>query len=133
MFAKLALAVLAVSVPSGAAERTISFNRDIRPVMSDTCFLCHGPDKNTRVANLRLDLRDAALVKTRSGVIPIVPGKPEESAIIQRIFASDARVMPPKHAHKELTATQKEKFRKWVEEGAEYESHWAYMPVRRPA
>lgn len=133
MFAKLAFTGLLLAHSAFSAERTISFNRDIRPIMSDTCFLCHGPDKNTRMANLRLDLREAALTRTRSGVTPIVPGKPDESAIIQRIFASGPRIMPPQQSHKLLTTAQKEKFRKWVEEGAEYESHWAYLPVRRPA
>jgi hypothetical protein len=133
MFATLAFIGMFLTPSAFSAERTISFNRDIRPVMSDTCFLCHGPDKNTRMANLRLDLREAALTPTRTGVTPIVPGKPTESAIIQRIFATGARIMPPQHSHKVLTAAQKEKFRKWVEEGAEYESHWAYMPLRRPA
>lgn len=113
--------------------RTISFNRDIRPIMSDTCFLCHGPDKNTRMAGLRLDIREEALKKTKSGVTPIVPGKPSESAVVARVLATNpARVMPPTFSHKELSATQKEKFRKWVEEGAEYESHWAYAPVTKP-
>lgn len=132
MLAFLAV-VAAISLPLEAVERTISFNRDIRPILSDTCFFCHGPDQNTRMANLRLDVREQALAKTRSGAIPIVPGKPEASAIIQRIFATDHRAMPPKYAQKELTPGQKEKFRKWVEEGAEYEPHWAYVPVQRPA
>ncbi|MGH9660528.1 MAG: c-type cytochrome domain-containing protein, partial [Bryobacteraceae bacterium] len=113
-----------------AAE--VSFNRDIRPIMSDTCFRCHGPDKNARMAGMRLDLRDEALKKTATGAVPIVPGDPDNSAIVQRIFATDARLMPPKFAHKELTATQKDTIRRWVAEGAKYEGHWAYLPVRRP-
>ncbi len=110
----------------------ISFNRDIRPIMSDTCFRCHGPDRNARMAGLRLDLREQALQKTSTGVIPIVPGDPDRSAIIQRIFATDARRMPPDYSHKTLTARQKETIRQWVAEGARYEGHWAYLPVRRP-
>src|ERR1035438_10846276 len=66
---------------------TISFNRDIRPIMSDTCFRCHGPDKSSRVAGLRLDIRDEALKPRRPGVVPIVPGDPEHSEIVQRIFS----------------------------------------------
>lgn len=112
---------------------TISFNRDIRPIFSDTCFRCHGPDKNARKAGLRLDIREEATRKTKSGSTPIVPGKPEESEIIRRIFASDQlEVMPPPDAHKVLTAQQKETLKRWVAEGALYEGHWAYQPLTRP-
>jgi Protein of unknown function (DUF1553)/Protein of unknown function (DUF1549)/Planctomycete cytochrome C len=115
-------------------QDAVSFNRDIRPIFSDTCYRCHGPDKNARQAELRLDIREESTKKTKSGVIPIVPGKPEESEIVRRIFASDEyEVMPPKWAHKELTAKQKELIKRWVAEGAKYEGHWAYQPVRRPA
>jgi len=109
----------------------VSFNRDIRPIMADTCFRCHGPDKNARMMGLRLDIRDEALKTTKSGVTPIVPGDPDHSAIIQRVFATDKRVMPPAAAHKELTAAQKATIRQWVAEGAKYEGHWAYQPVQR--
>ncbi len=126
-----ALAILAAAVEASRAE--VSFNRDIRPVMSDTCFRCHGPDKNARMAGLRLDIREQALRPAQSGAIPIVPGDPERSAIVQRIFATDARQMPPQFAHKELSQTQKETIRRWVAEGAAYEGHWAYLPVKRPA
>src|SRR6202140_2747441 len=93
----------------GAAEPDrVSFNRDIRPIMSDTCFRCHGPDKNARMAGMRLDIREEALRTTKSGVTPIVPGQPDQSAIIQRVFAPNpAKIMPPQFAHKELTAAQK--------------------------
>ncbi len=109
----------------------VSFNRDIRPIMADTCFRCHGPDKNARMMGLRLDIRDEALKITKSGVTPIVPGDPDHSAIIQRVFADDKKVMPPASAHKELTAAQKATIRQWVAEGAKYEGHWAYQPVQR--
>ena len=112
---------------------TVSFNRDIRPIMSDTCFRCHGPDKSSRMADLRLDLRDAATKKTESGVTPIVPGKPEESEIIRRVFSQDsAEIMPPEFAHKVLTQKQKEALRQWVAEGAHYEGHWSFQPIQRP-
>ncbi|MCC6859115.1 MAG: PSD1 domain-containing protein [Bryobacterales bacterium] len=124
--------IAAAGAVSGADK--VSFNRDIRPIMSDTCFRCHGPDKSSRMANMRLDLREEALKQTRPGVTPIVPGQPGKSAIIQRIFASNpAQIMPPKYSHKVLTERQKETIRRWVEQGAEYEGHWAYLPVRRPA
>jgi hypothetical protein len=111
----------------------VKFNRDIRPIMSDTCFRCHGPDKRARMAGMRLDRREEALKPTASGAIPIVPGDADKSAIVQRIFASDpARRMPPKYAEKTLTDAQKETIRRWVAEGAVYEGHWAYQPVKRP-
>src|SRR5580704_6960150 len=114
-----------------AADAPIRFNRDIRPIMSDTCFRCHGPDQRARMAGLRLDLRDEALKKTKSGATPIVPGSPDQSAMVERVFASGARVMPPAYAHKELTAEQKEIIRRWIAEGAVYEKHWSYEPVKR--
>ncbi len=111
----------------------VNFNRDVRPIMSDTCFRCHGPDKSSRMAGLRLDLREEALQPTKSGVVPIVPGDPEKSAIIQRVFSPNAaRLMPPKFAHKDLTEAQKNTLRQWVAEGATYEGHWAYQPVTLP-
>src|SRR5437016_5204636 len=122
--------IVATATPSHAA---VNFNRDIRPIMSDTCFRCHGPDKAARMAGLRLDIRDEALKPRKPDVIPIVPGDPEHSAIIQRIFAKDARIMPPQFAHKELSPSQKETIRRWVAEGAKYQGHWAYEPVKRPS
>ncbi|PAW69096.1 MAG: hypothetical protein B9S34_00185 [Opitutia bacterium Tous-C1TDCM] len=129
LFAASALLPVAFA---GAAEPKVSFNRDIRPIMSDTCFHCHGFDAKTREAGLRLDLRDDALKPTKNGVVPIVPGKPDESEIILRI--TDALdPMPPDEAHKTLTPKQKELLRRWVAEGAVYEPHWAYAPLVRPA
>jgi hypothetical protein len=113
------------------AQPPISFNRDIRPIMSDTCFHCHGFDSKTREAGMRLDVREEALKPTKNDLIPIVPGKPEESEIIQRIMdAGDP--MPPETMHKNLTSAQKELFRRWVAEGAVYEPHWAYTPLVKP-
>jgi len=124
------LAALSASLP--AAEK-VKFNRDIRPIMSDTCFHCHGPDKNSRKGGLRLDIREEALKPGKSGEIPIVPGKPEASEIIKRIFTGDeSDLMPPDEAHKTLTPAQKETFKRWVAEGAVYEAHWAYTPLVRP-
>jgi hypothetical protein len=123
--------VFLCTVFSGHAE--IQFNRDIRPIMAETCFRCHGPDKSSRMAGMRLDLRDEAVKPLRDGNTPIVPGDPGRSAIVQRIFAANARVMPPASIHKELTPAQKDAIRQWVAEGAKYEGHWAYQPVRRPA
>jgi hypothetical protein len=110
----------------------VSFNRDIRPIMSDTCFRCHGPDKNARMAGMRLDIREEALRPMQSAKIPIVPGDPDKSEIIERIFDGGAKIMPPAYVHKELTQKQKDTIRRWVSEGAVYEGHWAYQPLQRP-
>src|SRR5687767_12231721 len=107
-------AAIVTALSIGSVEAEVRFNRDVRPIMSDTCFRCHGPDKNARMAGLRLDIREEALKITKSGVIPIVPGEPERSAIVRRIFATDARIMPPAHAHKELMPGQKETIRQWI-------------------
>jgi hypothetical protein len=123
----------AANALAAAEPERVSFNRDMRPIMSDTCFRCHGPDKNARMAGMRLDIREEATRPTRSGRTPIVPGDPDKSEIIARIFASGAKVMPPASAHKELTEKQKDTIRRWVAEGAVYEGHWAYQPVARPA
>ncbi|MGA2134871.1 MAG: PSD1 and planctomycete cytochrome C domain-containing protein [Bryobacteraceae bacterium] len=129
---RILLPIVFVALAAGADP--VKFNRDIRPIMSDTCFRCHGPDKRARMAGMRLDRRDDALQPTPSGATPIVPGDPDKSAIVQRIFATDpARRMPPKYAEKVLTEAQKDTIRRWVAEGAIYEGHWAYQPIKRPA
>ncbi len=83
------------------------------------------------MAGMRLDIREEALKPLQDGRTPIVPGDPEQSAIIQRVFAKDARVMPPAYIHKDLTPAQKDTIRQWVTEGAKYEGHWAYQPIQR--
>jgi len=125
--------LLAAIIATMAGNAQVRFNRDIRPIMAETCFRCHGPDKSSRMAGMRLDLRDEALKPNRNGVAPIVPGDPDKSGIIARVFAKDARIMPPAFAHKELSGAQKETIRRWVAEGAKYEGHWTYQPVVRPA
>ena len=114
-----------------SAPAKVSFNRDIRPIMSDTCFHCHGFDANTREAGLRLDIREEAIKETEDGVLAIVPGEPDKSEIIIRIF-DEGDPMPPYKAHKPFTPEQKELFRRWVAEGAEYEPHWSYAELKKP-
>jgi hypothetical protein len=122
-------APLALSAAEGSSPARLAFNRDIRPILSENCYACHGPDKNKRKAKLRLDER-ASAVTTRA----IVPGKADDSELIARIFSDDAdEVMPPANSHKSLTGPQKDLLRRWIEEGAEYQAHWAYVPVQRPA
>lgn len=111
-----------------AIAAPVQFNRDIRPILSDNCFACHGPDQNKRMAGLRLDVRDEAVARGA-----IVPGKPERSKLLARVLATDARMMPPASFHKKLTAEQKSLLKRWIAEGAAYQGHWAYEPLRRPA
>jgi hypothetical protein len=124
--------ILLLSTAVFAAAGPVEFNRDIRPIMSDTCFFCHGPDKAKRKAGLRLDEREAAIAD-RDGIRAIVPGKPEESDAIERLFSKDSEeMMPPPDSNKKLTAEQKELIKRWVAEGAIYQPHWAYIPPVRP-
>ncbi|HND51925.1 MAG TPA: DUF1549 domain-containing protein [Pirellulaceae bacterium] len=121
--AKKADAAKASDVASG--PKSLSYNRDIRPILADNCFACHGPDKNSRKGDLRLDQADAAL-RSRA----IVPGKPDESELITRILATDAdELMPPPKSNKHLTEAQKQLLKRWIAEGAKYEAHWAFLPV----
>lgn len=106
---------------AGSAEPR--FNRDVRPLLSDRCFSCHGPDQSSRKAKLRLDVRDIALERGA-----IVPGKPEESSLVKRIFATDPdEVMPPADSHLTLSPAEKKVLRDWIAQGAAYEPHWAFM------
>ncbi|HEX2749270.1 MAG TPA: DUF1549 domain-containing protein, partial [Verrucomicrobiales bacterium] len=119
--------------PAFASGAEVSFNRDIRPILTENCFHCHGPDPSGRKAELRLDLADHATAKAKSGALPVVPGKPEESELIKRIFAADPEeVMPPAETHKSLKPEQKELLREWIAQGAKYEGHWAFSKPVRP-
>ena len=128
------LAALLLALPGRGADDAVQFNRDIRPIMSDTCFHCHGFDAKSRKGGLRLDLREEALKAGKSGALAIVPGKPDESEVIKRLYTKDEDdLMPQKESHKTLTNAQKELFRRWIAQGAPYEAHWAYVPLKAPA
>jgi hypothetical protein len=132
MFRFSALPVLALVLPSPSVRAAVDFNRDIRPLLSDNCFNCHGPDAATRKAELRLDDRTGALTPAKSGKPAIVPGKPDESELVHRIFTGDTDdLMPPEDSHKKLTGAQKELLKQWIAEGAEYKGHWAFIPPVR--
>jgi hypothetical protein len=124
------LCALAMLLRCLAAEQPlIGFNQSIRPILSDNCFACHGPDAGTRKGKLRLDLREAALDRKA-----IIPGKPDESELIKRIFTSDPDdLMPPSDSHKALSSAQKDLLKQWVAEGAAYEGHWSYIPPVKPS
>ena len=120
-------------LPAAHAQQRIRFDHDVRPILSNHCWSCHGQDESARQAGLRLDQRDAALVAGESGNAAIVPGKPAESELIKRIHSHDPEVlMPPANAKKSLTEQQKLILEQWVKEGAEFTAHWAYTPPIRP-
>ena len=114
------------------AARRIDFNRDIRPILSNNCYVCHGFDEGTRQADLRLDIRDGATAELPSGETAIVPGKRDESAAYWRITSDDEfEMMPPADSDKELTPEQIELLTRWIDQGAEYTPHWAFIPPKR--
>jgi hypothetical protein len=125
-------ATLVLAPLSALAAEPVRFNRDIQPIMADTCFKCHGPAKQE--AGLRFDDRDQATKAAESGETPIVPGNPDKSELVRRIFAADeSERMPPPETNKVLSAEQKELLKRWIAEGAPYEKHWSFEAVRRPA
>jgi mono/diheme cytochrome c family protein len=125
------LAVAAVAQPAAPAK--LEFNRDIRPILSENCFQCHGQDANHREAKLRLDDRDDS-VRDRDGRFVIAPGRPEDSELIARILTTDEEDhMPLASSNKHLTPAQVATLRRWIAEGATYQKHWAFIPpVRAP-
>ena len=112
----------------GAADTPISYTRDIRPILSENCFYCHGQDPNQRKADIRFDTLQG---QKESGTI--TPGKPSESPLIDRIHSGDAtKLMPPPKSNRKLTADQKTLLERWIAEGARFEDHWAFVPPVRP-
>lgn len=119
---------ISITQPVVAQEKaTIEFNRDVRPILSDKCFACHGPDAETVEGDLRLDIRQAAVDSEA-----IVPESPRTSELVRRIDSDDAsELMPPPDSHKALTERERETLRRWIAEGAEYQPHWAYAKLDR--
>jgi mono/diheme cytochrome c family protein len=111
----------------------IDYLRDVRPLLSDNCYACHGPDEEAREANLRLDERAAAMAATDLGVHAIVPGKPAESEALRRLTSDDpAELMPPPDTGKKLSAEQIELIRRWIAQGAPWNKHWSLVAPERP-
>ncbi len=120
------------AAPGQQSKGKLGFNRDIRPILSDNCFTCHGPDNNLRKARLRLDRGDG-LQDDRGGRRIIVPGKSAASELFRRITASDPdERMPPHTSNKHLTRNQIELIRRWLDEGGAYQKHWSLIAPRRP-
>ena len=118
---------LAQAADAPASASPLEYNRDIRPILSENCFACHGPDSAARKADLRLDQRPAALENEA-----FVPGRPDESELIRRIVSTDPKLqMPPAASHKKLTPAQKDILRRWVAAGAEYQAHWSLIAPKR--
>ncbi len=119
--------ILAFSLATLIANAEVRFNRDIRPILSDKCFACHGPDANARKAKLRLDVREHALK-----VIDLK--NPDAGELMKRIAATDSGdIMPPPETHKKVTRREINKLREWIKSGADYEGHWSFLPIRNPA
>ena len=126
--------LLAFTTLAASAAEKVSFNRDIRPILSDKCFACHGPDDKKRDSGLRLDIREQAVRPAESGDTAIVPGKPDASQLLARVLSKDRdEVMPPRKTHKTVSTAEVELLRRWIAEGAEYQGHWAFIKPERPA
>lgn len=123
------LLLVGLVVSKADASEELDFNRDIRPILSDNCFYCHGPDKSQRKAGLRLDDHESA-IKTKA----VVPGSASKSILIERINSTDQDViMPPPEAKKKLSSAQKETLKRWIDQGGRYKNHWAYEPLAKPS
>jgi hypothetical protein len=124
--------VSSLALVSSAADPPLSFNRDIRPILSDRCFQCHGPDEKQRQGELRLDTPDGLTAKRDSGFV-IVSGKPDESQLWRRIASTDPNErMPPPDSGKKLSEPEIATLRAWLLQGAKWEKHWSFLPVERP-
>lgn len=124
--------MLALLAPRARAEQAVDFNREIRPILAADCLKCHGIDEGARKKGLRLDVRESATAPLKEGERAIVPGKPQESELVRRIFAANPDdVMPPASTHTVLTDAQKNLLKQWIAEGAKYETHWAFVAPRQ--
>lgn len=129
----LVAASTSLAASTKSPSRSTDFNRDIRPILSENCYACHGPDSEKRKAGLRLDRKEGALAELKSGNHAIVPGDLGKSALIARITATDEDDrMPPLKTGKHLTASQIDALRRWVAEGSEWKPHWSFIAPQRP-
>src|SRR6185436_15619289 len=138
IFAGFCCAILVATATSGLAASTkqpskaVDFNRDIRPILSENCYACHGPDSEKRKAGLRLDKKEAALDELKSGNHAIVPANVAKSALVSRVTTTDEDDrMPPLKTGKHLTPAQIDTLKRWVSEGAEWKPHWSFISPQR--
>src|SRR5262245_43907427 len=121
---RFGLAALLTAGALVAQQKPVDFQREVRPILSDACYHCHGPDQSSRMANLRLDRPGPA----------IVAGKPDDSKLWKRVNHANAALrMPPPQAHKNLTDAQKDLLKRWIEQGATYKEHWSFSAPVRPS
>jgi len=133
VFPRRTLSLLFVSLPLAASAAPVDFAREIQPILSENCYHCHGPDAGAREAKLRLDTKEGAY-RTLDGVTVVKPGDTAASDLVVRILSDDKdEVMPPPKSHRQLSAAQKTLLKRWVEEGAPWGEHWAFIAPRRPA
>src|SRR5262249_57292137 len=124
------------SVADGAeppSARKVDFNFQVRPILSDKCFKCHGPDTGNRKAGLRLDTKDGAFGESESGAVAGVPGRLDESELYRRITAEvESERMPPKSLGRTLSPAEIDILKRWIEQGAEWQSLWSFRPPSAP-
>ncbi len=136
MFRVVLVIALYVASPAANAQEApepIEFNRDIRPILSDNCYQCHGPDSNKRQAELRLDDKQGLFNELPSGTRAVVPGKPAESELLRRIQSTDpSEMMPAPESNKKLKPREIALLKRWIEQGASWQGHWAYIRPQRP-
>src|SRR5262245_33265536 len=124
--------VAILAVPVAGRGQTVDFNRDVRPILSNNCFACHGPDEKVRKAELRLDTQEGATADLGDGAA-VVPGKPDASELVKRVASTDrSELMPPPKTGKKLSKAEIDTLMRWVKEGAPYARHWAYVTPVRP-
>ncbi len=129
-----AFSVMATAATSSPAGGEVQFNRDIRPILAEACFHCHGPDPGTRKAGLRLDTEAGFFSASEEAPPTVVKHEPAKSPMFERITSSDPdEVMPPPESHKNLTAEQKDLIKRWIEQGAKWQPHWSFIKPERPA
>ncbi|MFP6615620.1 MAG: c-type cytochrome domain-containing protein [Candidatus Hydrogenedentota bacterium] len=133
LFSAIIVCGISIAYPSARADDKVDFNRDVRPIISEKCYACHGPDSAAREKDLRFDIREGLFGKSEFGQPLIVPGDPEESEIYYRITAEDPdERMPSADSNLSLTKEEIDVIKRWIEEGAPWQGHWAFVPPERP-